>query len=946
MKVRDNDTREAQNSPDGRSGDAEPNQAALVLSAPERNKILHGWNDTRAEFPDACVHELFEQQVDRDPDAVAVIFKEQQLTYRELNQRANQVAHFLRKQGVGPETLVGVSLERSPELVIGLLGVWKAGGAYVPLDTAYPQERLSFMVEDAGVRMLLTEQECKHLFPSCGGKMVCLDSDWSMIAREATGNPAAGASPSNLAYVMYTSGSTGRPKGAMILHSGLVNYLTWAVKAYAVEAGGSVPVHTSVSFDLTVTSLYPALLAGGQAELLPEDVAAQNLLSALRRGKNRNLVKITPAHLDLLGQQLDPREVAGLTKLFVIGGENLAAESLQLWRDFAPDTRLINEYGPTETVVGCCVYEMRPGDPGNGSVPIGRPIANTQLHVLDPDLQPVPPGVMGELYIGGVGVARGYLNRPELTSERFLVDPFSGRAGARLYRTGDLARYRSDGVLEYLGRVDNQVKVRGYRIELGEIEATLAGHPAVQSCAVLVREDIPGDKQLVGYVVPRQGQSPESEDMKDFVKLRLPEYMTPGQFVLLDSFPLTKNGKVDRKALPAPSAVAIATEYQAPSTPTERALAEIWQRVLKRDRVSLREDFFDVGGHSLLLLTLLSEVRDKLGVELPLSSLLEHTSIETLAAAIDGILGPHDVVASEASTWLTELKAGGPKCLFFVYDGDGEVLPYVNLARRMPAEFAVYGISPLRLPGIPLGHLTIPEMARHCAESLQRRQPHGPYFLGGLCAGGEIAFEAARQLEQNGEAVEIVMLLDAIEPTTPQRPWLVTKQRWQRFKGLFTKKRVPSQQDTANVTSPKRRWRITVMEAAAKLRNVVRYEAIRSMKSAWIYARQLLLRYLLTHGSAWPKWIPSLSVREIYDFRARANYRPGTVRARIVLVKAGKGTDSNDRSSDLVDDPFLGWRPYAAGPLDVIDAPGGHSGMLQAPNVDVLVGKLLRLLSS
>jgi non-ribosomal peptide synthetase component F len=324
-----------------------PRSALSTLSESERNEILYAWNDTGAEFPDVCVHELFERQVERDPDAVAVVFEGRRLTYRELNQRANQVAHFLRKRGVGPESLVGVCLTRSPELVVGLLGVWKAGGAYVPLDPAYPPERLAFMVGDAGIRMLLTDASCRSLFPSISDKAVCLDADWSMFEQEPTGNPSAGALPSNLAYVMYTSGSTGQPKGAMILHRGLVNYLWWAIKAYGVGAGGSVPVHSSISFDLTVTSLYPVLLAGGHAELLPEDVGAQNLLAALRRHGTRSLVKITPAHLDLLGQQLKPEETGGLTKAFVIGGENLLAESVQLWRDFAPHTRLINEYGPT-----------------------------------------------------------------------------------------------------------------------------------------------------------------------------------------------------------------------------------------------------------------------------------------------------------------------------------------------------------------------------------------------------------------------------------------------------------------------------------------------------------------------------------------------------------------------------------------------------------------------
>jgi len=609
-------------------------QRASALSEDERHKILLAWNDTAVELPPVCAHDLFEAQVDRTPDAVAVSFAERRLTYRELNQRANQVAHYLRERGVGRESLVGVSLKRGPELVVGLLATWKAGAAYVPLDPAYPADRLAFMVDDAAIRVLLTDSSCRSLYPTIGDRAVILDGDWARFADCSTDNPVASASPADLAYVMYTSGSTGQPKGAMILHRGLVNYLCWAVKAYAVEQGGSVPVHSSISFDLTVTSLYPILLAGGCAELLPEDVGAQNLVAALRRNGNRTLVKITPAHLDLLGQQLAPAELAGMTKTFVIGGENLLAESVEVWRNLAPNTRLINEYGPTETVVGCCVYEVRPEDARTGPIPIGRPIANTQLYVLDADLQPVPVGETGELYIGGAGVARGYLNRPELTQERFLVDRFSGREGARLYKTGDLARYRADGVLEYLGRIDNQVKIRGYRIELGEIEATLAAQPDVQSCAVLSREDTPGNKQLVGYVVLREGATHGVSALSDFLRQRLPEYMVPAQLVLLESMPLTQNGKIDRKALPAFSQVqaAAAESFVAPRTDTERALAEIWAKLLNVARIGIHDDFFELGGHSLLVIKAVSRIRDTLGVELPTEQVFEHSTVAGLAA--------------------------------------------------------------------------------------------------------------------------------------------------------------------------------------------------------------------------------------------------------------------------------------------------------------------------
>lgn len=598
---------------------------------------LQRWNDTAADFPQVCAHELFELQVDRNPEAVAVACGQAQLSYRELNEQANRVAHHLRRRGVGPNVLVGVCLERSPQMVVALLGAWKAGGAYVPLDPTYPKERLAFMIEDSQPLVLLTERKCLPLLTAPADRIVCLDTDWPALSQESGDNPAPIADCSDLAYVMYTSGSTGKPKGAMIVHRGLVNYLWWAIRTYGVEPGCSVPVHTSISFDLTVTSLYTTLLGGGKAELLTEDVGAQNLLAALLRAGHRGLVKITPAHLELLGTQISPEQAANMAKVFVIGGENLAAETLRLWRDHASATRLINEYGPTETVVGCCVHEVQPADPRSGSVPIGRPIANTQLYVLDENMQPVRPGTTGELFIGGVGVGLGYWNRAELTAERFLPDRFSGVSGARLYRSGDLARYRSDGTLEYLGRADDQVKIRGYRIELGEIEAAIMAEPGVQACAVLAREDEPGNKQLVGYVVCRNSEAPDTDELRAFLKETLPDYMVPAQFVYLDSLPLTPNGKVDRRVLPAPSETG-AGRGGPPQTETEKAVAAIWSELLRKDGIGIEDDFFDLGGQSMTAVGLVARLRDAFDVNVELATLFERPTISALSEAIDMLL--------------------------------------------------------------------------------------------------------------------------------------------------------------------------------------------------------------------------------------------------------------------------------------------------------------------
>jgi amino acid adenylation domain-containing protein len=519
-------------------------------------------------------------------------------------------------------------------MVVALLGIWKAGGAYVPLDPAYPVERLLLMIQDAQLRVLVTDENCRGLF-SLVDEVTYLDSEWPIVAQEPGRNPNPVASALNLAYVMYTSGSTGKPKGAMILHRGLVNYLWWAIRTYEVTPDCSAPVHTSIAFDLTVTSLYPPLLAGGRVDLLPEDIGAQNLVAALLRPGGRRLVKITPAHLELLNQQITPQQAIGLPLTFVIGGENLLADTLRIWRN--SPTRLFNEYGPTETVVGCCVYEVQLADSLSGSVPIGRPIANTQLYVVDSNLHPLPAGVKGELYIGGVGVARGYLNRPELNAERFLPDPFGVVPGARLYKTGDLARYRADGTLEFLGRTDDQVKIRGYRIELSEIEATLASLPKIASCAVLAREDEPGNKRLVGYVVSREGVVVDSGDLRAYLKERLPEYMVPTHFVQLESFPLTINGKIDRKALPPPFRK-ISDEEAVPRTETAKVVTKIWSELFLDDQIGVHDDFFDLGGDSLKAVALAMRLRDAFGIDLNLASLFESPTIDKLSQAIDVLI--------------------------------------------------------------------------------------------------------------------------------------------------------------------------------------------------------------------------------------------------------------------------------------------------------------------
>ena len=637
-----------------------------LLSQEERQQILVQWNATQVDYgPPQCIHELFEQQVQRSPDAVAVVYKQQRLTYAELNRRANQVAHQLRERGVGPEVLVALCVERSPEMVSGLLGILKAGGAYVPIDPDYPQERITFMLRDARPALVLTHSGLRGRLPAPPVDSLCLDQ-LAALPTPPTPDPSAVAQPHHLAYVLYTSGSTGQPKGVLVEHRSLANYVQWAIAAYRPQAGDVVPLHSSLAFDLTVTSLLVPLLMGAQVALVSADKedGIAGLTTLLQEVKSVGLLKITPAHLRVLAQTAD--SFAGLSgvQTFVIGGEALSWEAAAQCRAQATTARCINEYGPTETVVGCSVYEV--GAPcGTAAVPIGKPIANTQLFILDASLNPVPVGVVGELYIGGAGLARGYLNRPELTAERFIGNPFAA-PGERLYKTGDAARWMADGNIEYVGRLDQQVKIRGFRIELGEVEAVLLSHPGVASCVVLAREDVPGDKRLCAYVVAAAGSELEASVLRTFGAQKLPEYMLPAAWVFLSALPLTANGKVDRKRLPAPSWQPDARSFVPARTGTEQALAAIFAAVLRVPQVGLNEDFFALGGDSILSLQVLARA-SKVGLRLTVKQLFQAPTVARLAPLVTTAVPPPRPAAARSGPvpltpiqhWLLEGSAEG-----------------------------------------------------------------------------------------------------------------------------------------------------------------------------------------------------------------------------------------------------------------------------------------------
>ncbi|AVZ29697.1 linear gramicidin synthase subunit B [Nodularia spumigena UHCC 0039] len=651
-----------------------------ILTPEEEHQILVEWNQTQVNYPQKWLHQLFESQVERTPDHIAVCYREQNLTYQELNSKANQLAYHLQNLGIGCESLVGIYLELSPELIIALLAVLKAGGAYVPLDSKLPPERLAYMLQDAKPEILLTMAASVATLPNYEGTVLCLDEDWQIIAQNPENNRNHIVTGENLAYIIYTSGSTGTPKGVMLTHRGLANYLHWAIATYPVTAGMGVPVQSAISFDATITSLYPPLLVGKAVILLPETEEIAALSNALSSATNFSLVKLTPAHLSILSQllpqpsfsddlenpspnlsptrrealtfppslvgkgvrglgfpddvksQLSPPVQTGYPQALIIGGEALTEQHLEFWRRYFPQTRLINEYGPTETVVGCCVYDATDTPLTNANIPIGRPIANTQLYILDQYLQPVPVGVPGELFIGGAGVARGYLNRPDLTAKRFInIGNGAKYHPTPLYKTGDRTRYRPDGTIEYLGRLDNQVKIRGFRIELGEIAASLKTHPSVQEAVVILRTDHPNQPQLVAYLVGNQINS-ELTDFRQYLAPKLPAYMLPSAFVWLEQLPLTTNGKVDKLQLPAPPAKAQSKQIAA-RTATEIILVKIWSEVLG-STIGIQDNFFEHGVDSILSIQMVAKA-NQAGIKLTPKQLFQHQTIAELAPLVE-----------------------------------------------------------------------------------------------------------------------------------------------------------------------------------------------------------------------------------------------------------------------------------------------------------------------
>ncbi|MBK8552596.1 MAG: amino acid adenylation domain-containing protein [Ignavibacteria bacterium] len=738
-----------------------------LLSNDEENKIIYEWNNTKHVFPgDKSVSELFEEAAKKYADKTAVEFKNESLTYTQLNERANRLAHYLRKLGVGPDVKVGISIERSAEMAIGILAILKAGGAYVPLDPSNPAGRLSYMIEDSGIPVLLTQSKLREKFQNEKIKTVLIDSEESEINKESNSNPALKDHSSNLAYVIYTSGSTGKPKGVLMKQEALTNLLFWQLNGQKFEHGYRVLQFTTLSFDVSFQEIFSTWLSGGTLVMMTE-LDRQDLAVILNTIIDKKIQRLFLPFIALqeLAELFPASGVNSDLKEVITAGEQLQCTPaiVNLFKQLK-DFTFSNHYGPTEAHVVTSYTLSNDPDSWVKLPPIGKPVFNVQMHILNSYLKPVPVGVSGDLYIGGTCLARGYHNNEELTKEKFIDNPFYEKGNwlsQKLYKTGDLAKYMSDGSIEYLGRSDSQIKLRGYRIELGEIESVLAEYPGMKSAAVVAREFSNGDKRLIAYYVSRDESVPSSSDVKNFMKIKLPEYMIPSDYIKLDEMPLTATGKINHRELPSPDFIRIneSSNYEEPKDSLELQLTKIWEKVLGISPIGIKDNFFNLGGNSLLALRLFGYIEKLTGKRLALSILFDSPTIEELAL----------ILKNEGWTppWksLVPVKSGGSKLPFFcVPPAGGTALHFQNLVGYISDDQPMYVLESIGLDGQEPPHTNLEEMAAHYIKEIQTLQPDGPYLLGGRCFGGRVVFEMAQQFVKLGQKVALLAIFDTWPP--------------------------------------------------------------------------------------------------------------------------------------------------------------------------------------
>jgi amino acid adenylation domain-containing protein len=920
-----------------------------ILTASERDLFVQ-WNDTKINYPrDLCVHQLFEKQAEKNPEAIAIISGKDRLTYKELNNRSNQLAHYLISLGVGAESLVGIYIERSLDMVIGMLGILKAGGAYLPLDSNYQLERLNYISNNAGIEILLTQSKLLNNL-SQDKSVICLDKDWQEIDRQSKNNPNIKVKTHDLAYVIYTSGSTGKPKGVAIEHKALINFTQAAISLYKIQKSDRILQFASISFDAAVEEIYTCLTVGSTLVLRNEEMlsSAAKFLAQCQTWEITVLDLPTAYWHQLISSINEDRlSLPSSLRLVIIGGEKVLADKVAMWQKYVGNyPQLINTYGPTEGTVVTTAYPIIKNTLTSKEIPIGYPLGNVECFVLDPNLQALPIGVPGELYIGGGSLARGYLHQPELTAEKFISSPFNFYQN--LYKTGDRVRYLPDGNLEFLGRVDNQVKIRGFRIELGEVEAVLSQHPEVKDVTVIVKENSSGDKCLVAYIVPQKEGITTIQNITDFVARRLPKYMIPAKYLLLEAFPLSPNGKIQHQSLPEPDftrSTTTAEDFQ-PRNEIEKQLVEIWQKVLTIPAIGIKDDFFELGGNSLLTIRLITEIERSFSQQIPITTFLELSTIEKLAETINSNsaliavesytepntlndflqLTPKEKDLLLAST-ITKKRALGTKSLIMLErEGDlnqSHPLFFVyllgDLSKHFPDKQTIYNLTVWTKVEKP--ETFVKAIATYYVKEIIALQPEGPYYLAGYCVGGLVALEIAKQLQERGQKVAHLSLVQTTSPDLIYQHyqtmilrfgyeyWLRFMVKWHEFK------------KTNNLSS-----KIGYLTDKIKLK--------------------FGLKNSLSSSISQPKASPKQSNTEIdYDVyetevlkslkAAMKHYHPEPYSGDVTLLFATEGT----LVSFLY--PDGGWSKLLTGNVNIHKMSGNHTQILRDPQALILAKKVV-----
>ena len=902
-----------------------------LLTQAETQQLLVEWQSPAISYPQTLIHQLIEAHAVQQPEAIAVTFNNQQLTYAELNQRANQVAHYLAQTGVSADVRVAVCVEPSLEIVVTLLGIFKAGGVYLPLDPTHPIDRLITILEETQPKVLLTQSHLLPRLPAIADHIVCLDQEWALLHQFPTHNPEVEVRLEHTSHLVYTSGTTGKPKGVITSHGNLVQYILAAQERFGFDCHDVMPAIARFTFSITMFELLSPLVAGGKLMILERDhiLDFQRMVQTLQQA---TVIHTSPSLLQKLltyiqDNNLDLQSFQQL-KHVSTGGDMVPTALLETMKRIFQAAEVYVIYGCSEVSCMGCSYPVVNDQPIKSRV--GKPFTNVSVRLYDSHLNLVPIGIPGEIYIGGAGVTQGYLQREALTQEKFVTID-----GSRFYRTGDIGRFDTDGNLEMLGRADFQVKLRGIRIELGEIEATLRQAPGVREGVVMARElgaraAEQGEKSLVAYVVLDQAQKPPIENIRSLLQEKLPDYMVPSAFVVLNAMPVNINQKVDRRALPLPTPENIAgyKAFVAPRNEWEQQLATIWETVLGVSSIGIHDNFFEVGGHSLLAASLMIQIEAVFGQTLPLSTLLTEPTIAQLAALLsqpEQLDRPNSVVL---------LREGGSKSpVFFIHDGEGETLLYRNLAYCLKPEHPVYGIQPYSQEHHPILHTRVVEMAAYYIEQIRTVQPEGPYLLGGLCVGGFLAFEMARQLQNQGQTIAMVALLDTADVEATMRSGLIANQRLSSFSQSLNQAQPLNPQQLLHILG----------KASQKVYNLITYEIRSKLQKVQNQTKIKLFRYCLDRGLPIPSFLHNLSVRIVLKFAER-EYIPQTpYQGELFLTLATQKSRSFDGTliddtpyADMYSNPLLGWGNRSTEGVKVYHSPGGHSSMLQEPNVQAM----------